>query len=356
MPLQLEQGPLSKDIVLAHIPAFPPVVLRVLDLLANDDTDTAPLVRELSADATLSAQLLRLANSPLFGLTAQVDTVHHAVVTLGFARVQSLVMAVATTNFMKGAMRTQALQKCWRHTVASAVLCRELARAAGMPEDRAYSFGLLHDIGRLGLLVAYPEEYESLLQTADRDAVSLLDLEKKRFGLDHCEAGRQLVEQWKLPQDFCVIAGRHHDRPSGAPLDFLTLVHAACQLADTFGYAVVKPLKPVSFDEVCDWLPPAVRDHFADDPEPLAEILDHTIDPEPALSHVPLVERIASLPERPVVVPAPVSGSIEVATPDDLPLFTAVESKPAKWELPMLVAMTLLVLLGLAAAGYLSNS
>jgi putative nucleotidyltransferase with HDIG domain len=346
MPLQVEQAPLTKDIVLANIPAFPPVVMRVLDLLANEDTDTAPLVREISADATLSAQLLRLANSPLFGLAAQVDTVHQAVVTLGFARVHSLVMAVATTNYMKGAMKTEALHKCWRHTVASAVLCRELARAAGMPSDRAYSFGLLHDIGRLGLLVAYPEEYESVLQTADRDAVSLLDLEKRRFGLDHCEAGRQLVEQWKLPQEFCVIAGRHHDSPSGAPLDFLTLVHAACQLADTFGYAVVAPLKHASFDEICALLPVAVQERFADNPEALTEILDRTIDPDHSLSHVPLVERIANLPERPV--------AITTQAPQEPMLFASVGRAPAAWELPVLLLMALLVLLGLAAACYLS--
>src|SRR5579872_3611049 len=222
MPVQLDEGPLTKEIVLAQIPAFPPVVLRLIDLLAQEGTETAVLVREISSEATLSAQILRLANSPLFGLTAQVDTIHQAVVTLGFVRVESLVTAVATTNYMKAAMRTEALHKCWRHTLASAVLCRELARAAGTDPDRAYTFGLLHDIGRLGLLVAYPDDYESLFRAADRDAVSLLDLEKKRFGMDHCEAGRQLVDQWKLPHDFCVIAGRHHDPPSGPSLDFLT--------------------------------------------------------------------------------------------------------------------------------------
>lgn len=351
MPLQAEHAPLTKDIVLASIPAFPPVVLRVLDLLANEDTDTAPLVREISADATLAAQILRLANSPLFGLAAQVDTVHHAVVTLGFARVQSLVMAVATTNYMKGAMKTEALHQCWRHTVASAVLCRELAGAAGMAADRAYSFGLLHDIGRLGLLVAYPEEYERLLRAADRDAVSLLDLEKRRFGLDHCEAGRQLVEQWKLPEEFRVIAGRHHDRPSGAPFDFLSLVHASCQLADTFGYAVVKPLTHVSFDEICALLPAGAQERFGDDPEALTDILDQAIDPDHSLSHVPLVERIANLPARPTLV----AGAAEAQPAEEPELFRSVAQRPAAWELPVLVFTTLIVLLGLAAACYLSN-
>ena len=338
MALQLEPGPLTKDIVLAHIPAFPPVVLRLIDLLANEEAETAVLVSEIAAEPALSSQILRLANSPLFGLAAQVDTIHHAVVTLGFTRVQSLVMAAATTNYMKSAMRTEALHKCWRHTLASAVLCRELARASGMDAGRAYSFGLLHDIGRLGLLVGFPEEYESLLQTADRDAVSLLDLEKKRFGLDHCEAGRQMVEQWKLPTEFCVIAGRHHDPPAGAALDFLTLVHAACRLADSFGYAVVAPLKNASFEEICDLLPPESRDRLAP-AELLAEILERTIDPDPSPSHVSLVERIDALPERK-----------SVTVPETPVIAASAEYRPAAWETMLLLITAIVVLAGLAAA------
>lgn len=350
MPVVLEHAPLTKEIVLAHIPAFPPVVLKVLDLVANEGTDTAILVRELSADATLSGQILRLANSPLFGLAAQVDTVHHAVVTLGFARVQSLVMSVATTNYMKGAMRTEALQKCWRHTLASAVLCRELARAAALQPDRAYSFGLLHDLGRLGLLVAYPAEYESLLKTADRDAVSLLDLEKKRFGLDHCEAGRQLVEQWKLPPEFCVIAGRHHDSISGSPLDYLTLVHTACRLADCFGYAVVTPLKPASLEEILALLPAVPRESLAADRDRLAEVLAHAVDPGQPLPEASLGERVTALREH--AAPAPVKPADVHEEPA---LFGSPETAPSAWRLPVIILTLLLLLGGAAALWFLIN-
>jgi len=346
MPVEIDQRRLTKDIVLSRIPAFPPVVLRLLGLLSNEAADTAELVQELASDASLSGQLLRLANSPLFGLSAQIETIHHAVVTLGFARVQSLVMSAATANYMKAAMQTEGLQKCWRHTLATAVLCRELARTSGINSDRAYSFGLLHDLGRLGLLVAYPSEYDSLLQAADRDAVSLLDLEKKRFGLDHCEAGRQLVEQWNLPQEFRVIAGRHHDRPSGAPFDLLTMVHAACRLADTLGYAVVKPLKEERFEEIRALLPAGAQERFPD-VDALAEILDRAVDPSP--SHVPLVERIAALPER--------TATLAIAAADSETLvgsFVKADSQPTAWELPLLLVTALVILAALAAACYLS--
>src|ERR1700723_334170 len=86
---------LKRDISLANIPAFPAVVLRVLDIASQDNPDFDLLVREITSDATLSAQVLRLANSPLFGFAAQISTVQRAVVALGTAQVQSLVMSVA---------------------------------------------------------------------------------------------------------------------------------------------------------------------------------------------------------------------------------------------------------------------
>ena len=101
------EGCLDRNLVLANIPAFRPIVVRILDLLSMEQPDTARLVQEISADPTLSAQVLRLANSPLFGLDQQVPSVQRGVLLLGLARVESLVMAVATTNYMRAALRTR---------------------------------------------------------------------------------------------------------------------------------------------------------------------------------------------------------------------------------------------------------
>jgi putative nucleotidyltransferase with HDIG domain len=265
--------PVNKKLALANIPAFPPVVLRVLDLLSTEQPDNKSLIREISLDATLSAQLLRMANSPLFGFVSCVNTVHQAVALLGYLRVQSLVMAVATANYMRGGLRTEALAKCWRHSMASAILSRELAQACRMLPESAYSFGLLHDIGRLGLLVAYPAEYSRILKVADRDKVSLLDQEKRLFGMDHCEAGTHLLENCKLPEEFGRVVGRHHDPPDGGPVDSLLIGYLACQMADTLGYSVVTPLKPATLDELLALLPASARAHFPSDPETLERIV-----------------------------------------------------------------------------------
>lgn len=263
---------------LANIPAFPAVVLRVLEVVSEDEPDLTRLVKEINSDATLSAQVLRLANSPLFAFTGQISSVQHAVVTLGSQQIQSLVMSVATANYSKAAFRSESLRKCWRHTVASAVVCREIARAAGMAPEEAYSLGLLHDIGRLGLLVAWPDDYNAILEESSRDGSSLLELERELFNMDHCEVGRLLAAQWKLPPQFLDIAGHHHDpQPESADLTPLRIAHIGCRMADALGYWAAKPLAPAEPNELLTLLPPAVRERFTADAEALRILVERSV-------------------------------------------------------------------------------
>jgi putative nucleotidyltransferase with HDIG domain len=267
----------QREAVLSSIPAFPPVVIRVLDLLAREDVNVREMVDLILSDAVFSAQVLRLANSPLFGHRSRIDSLHHALVALGLKRVQAITMTIATANYMKAALRMEELRRCWRHTLACAILCQEIARASSLPEDSAYTAGLLHDIGRLGLLVAYPREYANALKDADRESLALLDQERRLFGMDHCEAGCHLAEKWALPPEFRVIAGRHHDPPSGSEMDMLSVVYFGCRLADVLGFHVVRPLQPVGFDEIRAALPEPARHRFPPDPEALTVSIESRI-------------------------------------------------------------------------------
>jgi len=282
---QVSEDRPPKDISLARIPAFPAVALRVLNLVSQDDPDFDLLVREIASDATLSAQVLRLANSALFRFETEVGTVHQAVLLLGTQQIQSLVMSVATANYSRAALRTEAFQRCWQHTIATAVLSREIAAAAGAPlPEQAYSLGLLHDIGRLGLLVAWPDDYDLMVRKADRNVISLLELEKQLFTMDHCELGRRLIEQWKLPHEFCVVAGRHHDPPAGATeLNSLRIAHLSCRLADALEFWVAKPFRPLDVEEVLSELPSDVRLRLPSDPLDLKEKIANLLGGETAV-------------------------------------------------------------------------
>lgn len=294
----------AREAALAKIPAFSPVILRVLELLSKDECDLLQISREITADATLSAQLLKVANSALFGLSYRVDTVQKAAVAVGNSWIRQLTVAVAASSYMKGAYQTQELGWCWRHTLATAVLAREIGKAAGLPAEQAYTVGLLHDIGRLGLLAAYPSEYQEAIRAANGRPSALLREERNRFGADHCEVGSWLMEEWHLPADFGSIIGNHHDSPDGDAFDLRSITHLACRIADALGYPFLAAAEQPNFEEERLMLPEFAQAQMSADPEVLVALIEDAIAgrglelPAPAPCHSPE-------PEAPVVYEPP---------------------------------------------------
>ncbi|MFN7992485.1 MAG: HDOD domain-containing protein [Bryobacteraceae bacterium] len=269
----------AHKIQLASVPAFPPIALRLLDLLGREDVEIKDLIGLIGSDAATAAQVLRMANSPLFGVQAQIDNLQNAVVLLGLDRIQGLAVTIATSSFLRALIKIQELRRCWRHMLACAVLTELYAQTFGIPDGRAYMAGLLHDVGRLGLLVSNPDGYAECLRLADRNAIELVDYESQVFGTNHCELGLQLAVQWNLPEDFRIIAGRHHDPQQGLQVDLLTVVNWACQTADIFGYFVVPPLQPKTLDEFIAGLAPSIQQRFPNDTARMVKMLEDRIQP-----------------------------------------------------------------------------
>lgn len=268
---------IGKDLpALSKIPAFPPIVLRVLDLASNEEVDVRQLVELITADTALSAQILRLANSPLFGLTARIDSLQHALVVLGLRRVHNLAMTAATSHYLRSALRTKELHRCWLHSLASALLGAELARLFSQPEDSAYTAGLLHDIGRLGLLVAYPEDYARLLQQLAQSGGDALELERQAFGIDHCEAGEILARRWGLPPEIQRAAREHHQPPGEDPGPD-SLLWFACQLADSLGFWAAPNPKALPLEQLRDLLPPPARERFSVETESWRRLIEERL-------------------------------------------------------------------------------
>jgi HD-like signal output (HDOD) protein len=241
---------------LKKLPAFPPVALKLMTLLARDSIDYRELANVASGDATIMGRLLSRANSAEFALTDQVKQVQHALNILGVDRTRELIATIAAACYAEKAARTEELRRCWAHMTATAVIGDEIARVCGVGSGGiAYTAGILHDIGRIGLLVAYPHEYEEIMRDAAYRCIDLLDFERYTFGVDHAEAGRWLAEHWGLPDELREVCGRHHDRITSADLDLLSIIHAGCRLADNLGYEVSKPLVPMTYPQLLADLP-----------------------------------------------------------------------------------------------------
>jgi HD-like signal output (HDOD) protein len=174
---------------LSNMPAFPPVAAKLLRVASDENAATTDLVHLLRADPALSAEIIRYANSPLFNFANDIRTLDQAAPLLGVRKIRSLALASIGRTYIRAVLMMDELRVFWRYSLACALLSETLARFCSIPEDTAYSSGLLHDIGRLGLMVTHPSEYAMLLQTAAAklrmgEAFDLPEYERSLFGLD----------------------------------------------------------------------------------------------------------------------------------------------------------------------------
>jgi putative nucleotidyltransferase with HDIG domain len=262
--------PSAKPWALINLPPFPTVAARVMELISNDATGLKELADVIRADVAFSSEILTLANCALFAARTEITTILQAAALLGLNRVKGIAMTIGLKSYLTDSLKMPALLACWRHSLACAIVSEDLASACRMERDAAYLAGLLHDIGRLALSVVEPIAYAELIHEADESPIDVMARERELFGLDHCEAGKWLAHQWRIPAHFAEVAARHHQPVRPGKIDILAIVQLGCQLADAVGFAAVRHACPAKFEKVLDQLPQAALQRFDSDRDHLA--------------------------------------------------------------------------------------
>ncbi len=217
--------------LLARLPAFSPIAIRLLSVLADERTSFKEVARLIAIDPILAGEVLRLANSGLYGRRFQVGSILNAIAILGFGKLGQIVVTAA---LWRGLPRRTApfVRDWWRHSIAAALLARQIGK--DLETDVAYTAALLHGIGQLALFEDNPRDYPNLVERACIDGHDLLTLERDKFGVDHASLAGLLLESWRLPESLCDAAARHHDAGSGTPL--VLAVQAGCAGAEYAGF------------------------------------------------------------------------------------------------------------------------
>jgi HD-like signal output (HDOD) protein len=266
-----ETRQLERPWALINLPPLPAIAMRILQLLSRPDVSMRELSDCMRGDPAFASELLIVANSALFGFRTEVKSILQATALLGLERVKALALTVGFKVYLTDFMRIPVLLTCWRHSLACALVCEELAVAALIEKEFAYIAGLLHDIGRLALGMIKPVEYANLLSSPHESPSIMMERERDLFGVDHCEAGRWLVESWKMPPEFAEFTASHHYSATGNKLNIMGVVRASCPLADALGFEAVRSLNPPSFEEIVNNLPEWERRRFATDQKTLAD-------------------------------------------------------------------------------------
>ncbi len=253
-----------------RIPPFPQIAVRILQLTNNEDVSMRQLSALISSETAFSNEVLAIANSALYGGRFPVTSVLQAIAVLGTNNLKGICLTVGVRVYLGKSLNHQTLRAIWRHSLACALVANQLAMAGSMDKDAAYTAGIMHDIGRLGLAVIAPKAYAALLETHRGSPGSALQAERELFGFDHCEAGRRLIADWKLPAGFKAIVSDHHSpRQKAGPWNMPGLINVSCRMADTAGFTVFQGCEVIPYADLLDELPDRERKTFCPDLERL---------------------------------------------------------------------------------------
>ncbi len=254
-----------------RLPPFPRVALRVLQLTHNENVQLHELSELISSDPAFASEVLTIANSLLYAPRFPANSVMQAIAVLGATNLQGLCMTVGVRGYMGKTLSLPTMRAIWRHNLACALIADQLASVGQMDRDVAYTAGVMHDIGRLALAVIRPNEYSIPLGAHSGPAASILAAERELFGWDHCEAGRQLIEDWKLPAELEAIVAEHHKpRQKDGSWRMADLINVSCRMADAAGFPAFAGCESMPFAELLDELPARERRLFHATIEPLA--------------------------------------------------------------------------------------
>jgi HD-like signal output (HDOD) protein len=246
-----------------RLPPFPQVALQVLQLANNENVQLHELSGLISSDPAFASEVLTIANSLLYAPRFPASSIMQAIAVLGANNLQGLCMTVGVRTYMGRALNQPAMRAIWRHNLACALIADQLASVGFLDRDVAYTSGVMHDIGRLALAVIRPKEYSLLLGVHSGSAASILKAELELFGWDHCEAGRQLITDWKMPPEFGVLVSEHHmHRQKDGTWGMADLINVSCRMADTVGCAAFSGCEITQYSDLMDELPERERRLF----------------------------------------------------------------------------------------------
>jgi putative nucleotidyltransferase with HDIG domain len=194
-----------------RLPNLPGSTRQLLGYLNDESVDLKIIVRAIECDQGLAIAVLRVANSPFYGMANKVQTIRDAVVVLGFSNLRMVIIAVMTGTLKFPKLENVAdVRTKFRHSLAVAICASIIGRNNGLDGSSLFLAGILHDIGMLALMSTYPELHREAQQLAVRDSLFMYEAETVVFGFDHANIGASLCRHWNLPKSIVQAIGCHH--------------------------------------------------------------------------------------------------------------------------------------------------
>ncbi len=219
----VSEGPPSIESIVAKtgdLPPIPATAIKALEMTNDPQVSVRDVQMVLAQDQALTARILRISNSSMYGLRREISTVSHAVAILGLDTTRSILAAACVQQvFQTGMVRARDLgtKLLSDHSWGAGLCSRVIARTVRYPAlEEAFLAGLMHDIGKPVLLKNLPDRYMPIINDVYRGEATFHDAELVVLGFSHAQVGAILAEKWNFPPQLAEAIGFHHD-PGSAP-------------------------------------------------------------------------------------------------------------------------------------------
>lgn len=214
---------------------------EMIGLLSQEDVDIRASAAVIEKDPSMVVNILRVANSAFYGLPNRVLTVGHALTMLGKEEVMSLCIAWIASKALQAppGQKTINLHILWRHSLATGVFARILAKELGLAAGASfYLAGLMHDVGKIILDRFFHTQYEKALHLSAEQNIPLREAELRVIGESHDAVGSWLLDAWGLPEVYREVARCHHSVLSASDDNraLVSLISLADRMARQTGF------------------------------------------------------------------------------------------------------------------------
>jgi HD-like signal output (HDOD) protein len=270
LPTKNIAGPYSDSEIRRRVEECPKLaslqsVNEALGRLAKSDMSlTSQIAEIIQRDPSLSQRLLRMVNSVYFGLSARINNIEEAVFFLGLRQIREFSVATPVIEELEQ-LQTFApspvqWKNLWSHSIGTAILTREILSSTqyAVDDDTDYLVGLLHNVGKIVMAYAFPDELAAVANTPLGTPANVCALERQLIGWDHAEIGSYFLERHNLVEELSYSVRYHHD-PANAPSH--QMFAAAVQVADYLvrhakiecGFEKVSPIPVDSWTQLDGW-------------------------------------------------------------------------------------------------------
>ena len=194
------------------LPSLSQVFVQLQDALKDPKTDANALAEIIRQDPSLSAFLLRMVNSAMFGFRTKIDTISRAVAIVGVKQLSTLAAGTSVMTLFKDVPPEHVnMEQFWMHSLACGFVAKTLAERMGHNDpERCFVAGLLHDIGRLVVYMVAPKEALSVSARMKRDKLNIIEAEEIDLGFNHAKFAAILLKMWNLPLPLINAVLHHH--------------------------------------------------------------------------------------------------------------------------------------------------